>query len=430
MILLSTFVTMRRYSPVFILFILFMIPGSCPGQTGEPDGRLLVRQYLESTNIHEMEDILKSLESLHADINKIKEWIRISANYKAQQPGLQRNLVSIGERKGEYFVYVPAGYVPGKPWPTILALHGVGGNGLDSVMAWLKSSMHNDRFILVAPTYGPGLWWKDEAEGLILSVFHKTKQDYNIDANRVYLTGFSSGGHGAWYMALRYPDLFSAINPIAGECPMPSLLINLLHVPVYIVHGAQDAVIPVEAARDADSRLEGLHYNVLYREIPEMKHRFPLAETEKILNWFCAQKRLLYPKKIRFSTESTKYTSAYWLEILEFSELIGQTSGIQKDISGRPKRYEGLTVTASVDADIKDTSNEIYVAAHEIKAVRIYLDDELVDLERPLHVYINGKSVYRGKVERNLRALLDTVKKRNDREALFSAYLDFKVPSE
>ncbi|MFQ5956960.1 MAG: dienelactone hydrolase family protein [Candidatus Brocadiales bacterium] len=390
---------------------------------------MLVSRYLGNADAKEREDILKALEGLGADFKGVKEWVAAAASYTPQQPGLHRRLVSIGERKGEYFVYVPSSYVPDKSWPAILALHGVGGSGYGQAMAWLKSSVHNDDFIFITPTYGTGLWWEQEAEKFVLSVLNQAKKDYNIDTNRIYLTGFSSGGHGAWYMALRYPALFAAINPVAGECPIPSLLANLLHVPVYIIHGARDTVILVEAARDASSRLERLNYNVVYKELPELRHKFPTAEVGEVLNWFRTNKRPLYPKRVEFSTEYTRYSMAYWIEITAFSGMVGQVYGIPGYVHGRMVRPEVFPETATIAAEIRE-GNEIYLTTQGIKALRIYLDDGLIDMENSVRVYINGRSVYFGKVCRSVRTLLDTVRKKNDRKASFAAHLDLRVPSE
>ncbi|MCF6159200.1 MAG: hypothetical protein E3K32_11695 [wastewater metagenome] len=419
---------MHKYLYTLLIFVLLIPP--CFGQVAEPEGQLLIRRYLENTGKDEMEEILTSLEGLKVRLDKMKEWITASASYPPQQVGLQRKLISLGERKGEYFVYIPSNYVPDTSWPVVMALHGVGESGYRSIMAWLRSSAHNDDFIFIAPSYGIGLWWKDEAENLVLSILERIKQDYHIDTNRIYLTGFSSGAHGTWYMAIRYPDLFAAISPIAGECPTPSLLGNLLHVPVYILHGTRDMVIPVEAARDAYARLKKLGYSVIYEELPEEKHRFPMAESEKVLHWFRSSTRSLYPKMISFSTESTRYSALYWIEITQFSELVGQVSGVQRDISGHLIRPERFPVTAAVEAQVKDADNEIHLTVQGVKEVRLYLDDRLIDMERPLSVYINGRMVFSGKINGSLRALLETVKKRNDREALFSAYVDLKVLSQ
>ena len=179
---------MRGYPLILLLFALLLLSSFCLGQDIESNARSLVNKYLESTNGEEREDILKALEGLRIDFNKIKEWVKVPANYMPQQSGLHRELAPVGEKKGEYFAYIPSSYVTDRPWPVVLALHGVGGSGYGQVMTWLKSSAHNDEFIFIAPTYGSGLWWNEEAERLVLSVLDKVKQDYHIDTNRIYLT--------------------------------------------------------------------------------------------------------------------------------------------------------------------------------------------------------------------------------------------------
>ncbi len=389
----------------------------------------MVRKYLASTDGDEQKNIIKELDGLRVSFDKIKEWVGISTDYTSRQSGIYRELMPVGDKKGEYFAYIPSDYRPDRPWPVVLALHGVGGSGYGQLMGWLKSSAYKDDFIFIAPTYGPGLWWNEEGERILLSVVDKVKHDYSIDTNRIYLTGFSSGGHGVWYMAIRYPSLFAAVNPVGAECPLPYLLINLEHVPVYIIHGLRDMVIPVEAARDACSRLEKLNYRVVYKELPDLKHQFPVSKTGEVLDWFRTNKRSLYPKRIKFSTDSRKYSVSYWIEITEFSELVGQVAGVSRDISGRLIKPELFSETATIDAEVRDEVNEIHLTTNGVKALRLYLGDDLINMERPLRVYINGKAVYFGKVERSVRTILDTVKKRNDREALFSEYLDIIVPS-
>lgn len=82
-------------------------------------------------------------------------------------------------------------------------------------------------------------------EGLVLNSIKQVCDEQNIDNDRIYLTGFSSGAHGVWYISIRNPDIFAAIAPIAGECIIPQQIGNLLHVPAFFIHGGQDGVIPV-----------------------------------------------------------------------------------------------------------------------------------------------------------------------------------------
>lgn len=414
---------------ITLLLVLCVSTSVCLGQDTETQGRLLVVRYLSSVDADEREDVLRAIERLGAGYDRVAGWVKNAADYAPVQPGLHRKVISVGESKGEYFVYIPSSYAPDRSWPAVVMLHGVGGSGFGQAMAWLKASAHNDEFIFIAPTYASGLWWEDEAENFVLSVLDRAKKEYNINTNRVYLTGFSSGGHGAWYMAIRHPGIFAAINPIAGECPLPELLVNLAHVSVYIIHGAEDDVISVEAARDASSRLAGLGYNFVYKELPGLRHTFPGTEAGDVPKWFRAHERPLFPRRITFSTESARYSVSYWIEVTEFSAMVGQVAGVPDIVYGRPKMPEGFPETATVTAEIRE-GNEIYLNTQGVNALRLYLGGGLIDVEAPLRVYINGRSAYWGKVDRSLSVLLDAVRKRNDREALFSACLDLKVSPE
>ncbi len=109
--------------------------------------------------------------------------------------------------------------------------------------------------------------------------------------------------------------------------------------------------------------------------------------------------------------------------------MVGLVPGVQRDVSGHLIRPGGLPVTADIDAKINDAGNEICLTLREVKALRLYLDEELIDMERPLRVSVNNKEVYVGKIESNLPSMLDTVKKRNDRNILYSAHPDVKVPA-
>ena len=44
--------------------------------------------------------------------------------------------------------------------------------------------------------------------------------NYQADPSRVYLSGFSVGGTGAWNLGLQYPDMFSAMHPSVGVTDM------------------------------------------------------------------------------------------------------------------------------------------------------------------------------------------------------------------
>ncbi|HHT9119761.1 MAG TPA: hypothetical protein ACFYD3_04345 [Candidatus Hypogeohydataceae bacterium YC41] len=89
---------------MFLFFALLVPLPLCLGQDIESRGKSLISRYLESAEAQDREEILKALEVLGADLTKIKEWVRVGANYTPQPSGLQRKLLLIGERSFEYFV--------------------------------------------------------------------------------------------------------------------------------------------------------------------------------------------------------------------------------------------------------------------------------------------------------------------------------------
>ena len=45
-----------------------------------------------------------------------------------------------------------------------------------------------------------------------MDVVAEVKRDYNIDPDRIYLTGHSMGGFGTWSVAIDHPDVLPALR--------------------------------------------------------------------------------------------------------------------------------------------------------------------------------------------------------------------------
>jgi predicted peptidase len=67
-------------------------------------------------------------------------------------------------------------------------------------------------------------------------------QQLAVDANRIYLTGLSRGGHGTWAIAADRPERFAAIAPVCGSAD-PAKACSLKAVPVWAFHGENDTVV-------------------------------------------------------------------------------------------------------------------------------------------------------------------------------------------
>jgi predicted peptidase len=82
---------------------------------------------------------------------------------------------------------------------------------------------------------------------LLFNLIEQTRQQYNVDANRIYLTGFSDGGFATYSMLNLRPDDFAAGVPIAGG-GTTTIAPRIKDVPMWIFHGAADTVVSPTSA--------------------------------------------------------------------------------------------------------------------------------------------------------------------------------------
>jgi predicted esterase len=216
-------------------------------------------------------------------------------NPLASQRGFQlRAYISgIDSSIQRYAVYVPDAYDGSRPFPLVIALHGAGGDHWAGMKMVLGSSAlvigaqeANTRFfprnppadfIVACPNghgyRGPG--YRKSGEYDVLKVIRDMISNYNIDTDRVYLTGSSKGGRGAWEIGLKYPEMFAAIAPVCGGTDVARTLVkNAARVRIYAFHGSRDRFVSVNESRAMSLAVyaTGLPVEYEYKELEEFGH--------------------------------------------------------------------------------------------------------------------------------------------------------------
>ena len=141
----------------------------------------------------------------------------------ARQPHFIERSVTVGERVHRYRVWLPARYTKLHHWPVVLYLHDSVGRGDDN-LGQLSSGLppalerYGQRYkcIVVIPQCAEGHEWYGEMEQMALAELEQAIREFHGDRRRVYLTGLSMGGSGAWYFA-RHRRRFAAVVPISGS---------------------------------------------------------------------------------------------------------------------------------------------------------------------------------------------------------------------
>ncbi len=163
-----------------------------------------------------------------------------------------------------YCVYVPPDYTPDRAWPVILFLHGSGERGSDGLLQTdvglghaLRKNWRQIPAIVVMPQCRPEQTWVGPMGRMALRCVEEVSHEYHLDPQRLYLTGLSLGGQGAWFIAASLPDRFAAVLVICGFTELgqstgeaAKLAPRLTNVPIWVFHGEQDTSVPVEKARE------------------------------------------------------------------------------------------------------------------------------------------------------------------------------------
>jgi phospholipase/carboxylesterase len=109
-----------------------------------------------------------------------------------------------------------------------------------------------------------------ESEALLGNLIKKENQR-GIPSNRIALAGFSQGGAIVLQAALRYPERLAGVLALSTYLPLMNLLEKEksaanADLPVFMAHGRHDPMIGIERAQASRKHLQGLGYQVEWRE--------------------------------------------------------------------------------------------------------------------------------------------------------------------
>jgi phospholipase/carboxylesterase len=205
-----------------------------------------------------------------------------------------------------YAAHVP----PGEgPHPALVLLHGWGANAQD--LLGLAPTIHGGKALVLCPQgptvvpFGGGMsgygWFPLvpgqppdvesflRAAASLRSFLAMAAERYPIDRERTAVAGFSQGGMMAYELGLREPERFAGLAALSAW--LPEQLAQELPrrpehegFPVLVVHGRQDAVIPVERARESREQLRPLGVSLTYREF-DMGHEIHPEALRVIHRW-------------------------------------------------------------------------------------------------------------------------------------------------
>ncbi|MGK5692721.1 PHB depolymerase family esterase [Streptomyces sp. URMC 128] len=173
----------------------------------------------------------------------------------------------------DFRLYQPAGFLRNPRtrtrYPLVVTLHG-GGEVADNNMTQLTSNRiavtfakperqrRDPAFVLSPqiplprPMDGPdGTDWTDaKVQAALIELIDTFVREHsrNVDTERLYLVGLSSGGRGIYSLLAERPDVFAAALPTAGWGEAAAME-RITHIPIWADHSVDDPVVPYREGR-------------------------------------------------------------------------------------------------------------------------------------------------------------------------------------
>ena len=186
-----------------------------------------------------------------------------------------------------YTLSIPTEYSGEKPVPLVLALH-YGGHGAPFYGKFILTDMIEPALrelgaIIVSPDCPSSDWTQPESEAFVIELLDAIQTKHNIDSDKILVTGYSLGGMGTWHFVTSTPERFTAAVAMAGMPPDNALEIEWA-VPLYVIHGRNDEVLPIDPTLSAVAQLQSQGVDIKLKILEGVTHYETYLFAEQLKN--------------------------------------------------------------------------------------------------------------------------------------------------
>ncbi len=314
------------------LVLSLAVPAPPPARAADTDDVLArVEEVVDLETPRERRRAADALaKELDLDALELAALLARFGRFAPDSPGVRTETVPLfvedAVEPTEIAVFVPSAYDPETPAPLLLAFHGTGGTGAFALGMW-REVAEAVGMLVVAPTdTGPnqGYTFSPHERAAALAALRWARRRWNVDEDRVFVTGVSRGGHLAWDLALRFPDRFAGLAPLIGG-PRIALangqnnlryLENVAHLSIRDLQGAEDDPGLVFNVRLAFERLAALGAPDAILDLQEGRgHSFDPTAVDWAA-WFAAARRDPHPERVVRLAAREGEGRAFWVEVL------------------------------------------------------------------------------------------------------------------
>jgi len=392
--------------PIFLVLsgVLFLTAScqSCSGsQETESASQTEITKESNLTKVEASQVISASLATRKAELKEQYQTAWNSKTFTVKEAHMR-------------FAYKIFGEAPEGGHSLYISMHG-GGNSPVAVndQQWenQKRLYEPAEGVYLAPR-APGntwdLWHVAVIDPLMDEVIEACQAYLDINPNKVYIMGYSAGGDGCYQLAPRLAERWAAAAMMAGH-PGDAQASNLRNVPFTLWVGANDAaydrnrLVPVwNKALDALQASDAKGYIHDAHVVADKGHWMD-REDRAAVPWMAKYTRNPYPNKIVWTQDDIVRATRYWVQ-LPTAELV---KGGETVVS-----YAGQTITIE-----KCFTSEM----------TFWLNDSMLNLDKPVKVVYQGKTLVNERVPRSQKAIKDRINQHYDTAEQYSANLTVKT---
>ncbi|GHT16953.1 peptidase [Planctomycetales bacterium] len=409
-----------------------------------PTTRKLIREYLQSGNNNllrnEILTKLKQLESARPNlIAGILATMKPPQNELPEsdpdKPGYYRlEVKTTYPAQIEYAVQLPPEYDPNRHYPMIVTLNGVTQSPEMQLDWWSGSWREGERIgqasrygcIVIAPDWNPAKQTEYDFSAfshaaVLLSVKDAFRR-FNVDTDKVYLSGHGVGGSAAWDMALAHPDLWAGAVPFnaVAEKYIDIYRAAIRHIPLYLVWGEMEGIGKQSKwLNNAAVLNKYLTTQARPGDVTVVKYigRGSEGFSDEILeifDWMKSRQRNVTP--LEFETETMRAWDSFfwWVEMPGLGKEKPEMTRDPMDFPDKNPTKGLVTVRSKL---LKLTNNVQIDVKPRVAETVVFLTPEMIDFKQKTSVKVNDKRYQplNGIVEPDIEVMLEDARTRSDR---------------
>jgi predicted esterase len=366
-----------------------------------------------------------------------------------------------------YDVQLPHHYRPTVSYPILFDLHGAvyvntgfptplgesryGDEIKKGMNQFFSEYGYKDDMIVVYPNANKDFNWMypDDGFGMVPSIIRDMKQYFNIDDDRVFISGHSNGATGVVSYLLKDADMFAGFYGFNSNPRIRTggtFIKNALNRSYFNEATDKDYYFPI-SGHDTLARIArslGIDWkNYEYKGFP---HWFPqFSESEPAFQLMFAdmkgRRRNPFHEKLFWECDDVKHGRCDWLSIDELDTVEGAKDW-QSEVNFPVTHWIDSRDTSKVSDTVVEAfafprrsgavranyhDNVFSIQSSRVGAISLYLSPEMVDLSRNVVVYANGKKIFDRVVSYDRDYMIAGFMWDRDRKAIWVSAVSMKL---